>query len=186
MHKGKGVLIIVMTWLILSWMLLCSPFLCYTNTITENPFAYKIAKIRKFSMIPLKPLEEEYSEEINLSINIKHKPSEDDVVWLIKYYSEKFWWNTDLALNIAWCESGYRIRAANKTSSARWIAQFLTRDWKRKDGTRHTSTWTSSSRRYLWYKWDVFNADEHVRVFVLKLKNEWPQAWNASRYCWDK
>lgn len=161
-----------MTWLLLSWMFLCSQFLCYNQTILENPLAYRIAIQRKYKLYPpLPPYEEK-------------KPT--DVVWLIKYYSKKHNYNTDVALKIAGCESGYRVDAKNRTSSARWIAQFLTVDFKRADWTWHTSTWTSSSKRYLWYKWDVFNADEHVNVFIQKLKTEWTNAWNASKYCWNK
>lgn len=94
--------------------------------------------------------------------------------------------NVSLAKRIVFCESRWDINAANKSSSARWFAQFLTQDFKRKDWSWHTSTWTSSSKRYLWYKWNVFNWEEHLFVFISKLKNEWTRARNASKYCWNK
>jgi soluble lytic murein transglycosylase-like protein len=145
-----------MTWLVLSWFLLCSQFLCYQPSILENPIAYRYALTRRYKPVPLPP-------------TIEEKPT--DVVWLIKYYSKKYEYDVDLALNIAWCESGYRPNAKNKTSTASWVFQFL------------RSTWASNSKRYLWRPWDVFNADDNIKVAIQKLKNEWPAARRASIKC---
>jgi soluble lytic murein transglycosylase-like protein len=149
-----------MTWLLLSWMFLCSQFLCYNQTILENPIAYKIAIQRKYKLYPpLPPYEEK-------------KPT--DVVWLIKYYSKKYEYDADLALKIGWCESWYRPNAKNKSSTASWVFQFL------------RATWASNSKRYLWRPWDVFNADDNIKVAIQKLKNEWPSARTASKRCRNK
>lgn len=98
--------------------------------------------------------------------------------------------NYERASTIVDCESWWDVYAKNKYSSARWLAQFMTWDWWKTDKNgklyRHTSTWTSSSTRYLWYKWDVFNPRENLTVLVLKLKNEWWRAWTASKHCWWK
>lgn len=91
--------------------------------------------------------------------------------------------NVWLAKRIVFCESWWNINAANKKSSARWLAQFLTQDFQRKNWSWHISTWTSSSKRYLWYKWNVFNWEEHLFVFLSKLKNEWTSARYASKSC---
>jgi len=102
---------------------------------------------------------------------------------LVKKYAKQYWVDESLALRIWYCESWLRTYAKNKKSSARWIAQFLTQDFKRKDWTWHISTRTSSSKKYLWYKWNVYNPDEHIRVFIMKLKNEWSIAWKSSSSC---
>lgn len=104
----------------------------------------------------------------------------------IVYYAKKNWVNPNLALKIARCESWLNPNAKNKNSSARWLAQFLTQDFQRKDWTWHLSTWTSSSKRYLGYKWDVYNVDHHLEVFTKKLAREWSSAWKSSQRCRGK
>ena len=130
--------------------------------------------------------------------NVVQKTTEQSFTWeqnqWVEYWKERIraisfevWYNyPELAINIAFCESGMHIYAKNKTSSARWLAQFLTQDYQRADGSWHISTWTSSSKRYLWYKWNVFNWEEHIKVFISKLKNEGTSARNASKKCWWK
>lgn len=175
MCKGKGVLIIVMTWLILSWMFLCSQFLCYNQSIINNPFAYTVAINRKFPTAPILPNVTIVSKEVELhdKIVLDNKPSDDDVVWLIKYYSKKIWVDEELALNIAWCESWYKNKK-NPNSSAGWIYQQLGRFRPKR------------AKKY-WYEWyDRFNIEANIVVSLKMIKNEWVFHRNPSRYCWDK
>ena len=104
----------------------------------------------------------------------------------IAHYAKKNWVDTKLVTKIIKCESWFHVYAKNKTSSARWLGQFLTQDFQRTDGSRHISTRTSSSKRYLWYKWDVYNVDHHLDVMTKKIANEWTGARNASKHCWTK
>lgn len=117
---------------------------------------------------------------------VLQEPKEVKKVSTKKQIKSKGYTHTELWKRIIKCESNWNVYASNKTSSARWLAQFLTKDFQRKDWSRHLSTWTSSSMRYLGYKWDVFNEEEHLTVFYAKLKNEWTSAWNASKHCWWK
>lgn len=107
-----------------------------------------------------------------------------DIQQQIDTIANEVWYdNVALAKRIIKCESWFHVYAKNRTSSAKWLAQFLTWDGLKANWKYHKSTWTSSSERYLWYKWDVFNTREHLLVFFHKLKNEWTNAWNASSKC---
>lgn len=97
-----------------------------------------------------------------------------EVQQLIRFYSERYWYDTELALRIAWCESWYRYNAKNWTSTAWWVFQFL------------VGTWKSSSAHYWRWGESRFNADANIDVAIQKLKNEWTSARVSSRYCWHR
>lgn len=149
-----------MTWFILSWMLLCTQFSCYTQNILQNPFAYYIAINRKYPTAPLQPV----VEKPNIPV---------DTVWMIKYYAQREWVDEGLVLRIAWCESWYR-NVKNKNSSAGGIYQQLGRFRK------------ARAKKY-WYEWyDRFDIEANIVVSLRMIKNEWVHHWNPSRYCWWK
>lgn len=138
--------------------------------------------------VPVRPWDLWLADKVAISQEVMNKETEPRTQDMtieehIVYYAKKNWVNPNLALKIARCESWLNPNAKNKTSSARWLAQFLTQDFQRKDWTWHLSTWTSSSKRYLWYKWDVYNVNHHLEVFTKKLSKEWTRARNASKHC---
>ena len=98
------------------------------------------------------------------------------------------------ALRVAWCESGYRVDAANPTSSARGVFQTLA-PWTRAPGTGRTVYgWeytesgeklsaaaglgiTEDDARYGWGNVTVAHA--------IWERSGW-SPWNASRHCWAR
>ncbi len=158
-----------MTPLFLSWMLMCTQFLCYKPTILENPLAYSIAVSRKFALAPLPPREEEIPKLV-----VETKPHKEDVVWLIKYYSKKYEYNEEVALKIAGCESGYRANAKNPNSSASWVYQHLRRYWD------------ARAKKYWFPGASVFDAEANVAVSIQMLKNESTRPRYPSKHCWNK
>jgi len=77
----------------------------------------------------------------------------------------------NLVLAIARCESGLRWDAANKTSSARGVFQYLAGTWANtEEGRKGTS---------------VFDADANVRMAVRHIAVHGTAAWDASRSCWS-
>lgn len=139
--------------------------------------------------VPIRPWDLWLSEKIAITqevISQEVKVKDMTIEEHIAHYAKENWVSPVLVKNIIRCESWFNVYAKNKTSSARWLAQFLTQDFKRKDWTWHKSTRTSSSERYLWYKWDVYNVDDHLQVLTKKIANEGTRAWNASKRCWWK
>lgn len=96
-----------------------------------------------------------------------------DAVWLIKYYAKKHWVNEKLALNIAWCESGYK-NVKNPTSSASWIFQHIGR-YRPNRATLYGWKWAS-----------VFNIEANIDVGVQMIRDQWTQPRAESKYCWNK
>lgn len=96
-----------------------------------------------------------------------------DAVWLIKYYAKKHWVNEKLALNIAWCESGYR-NVKSKSSSASWIYQHIAR--------------YRPTRAKKYGRWDatVFNIEANIDVSIQMIRDQGTSPWNESKYCWNK
>ena len=97
----------------------------------------------------------------------------EDVVWLIDWYSKIYKVNWTLAKKIAWCESWFR-NVKNKHSSATWPFQII------------RATFASNNKKYLWWKWDVWNIDNNVHIWILILRDQWTRPRNASKYCWNK
>lgn len=98
----------------------------------------------------------------------------------------------DRALLVAWCESGYRVDAANPTSSARGIFQLLA-PWRRDPGSGRTVwgwEYTESGEKLsaaaglgiseanATWTWD--NVDV---AFAIWQASGWGP-WEASRHCW--
>ncbi len=102
---------------------------------------------------------------------VKEEPKKPtDVVWLIKWYSKKYWVDESLALRIAGCESGYR-NVKNKNSSAWWIYQQLGRYRP------------ARAKKYNWEWYDRFDIEANIAVSIQMIKKEGTRHWNASKYC---
>lgn len=104
-------------------------------------------------------------------IYIEEKPN--DVIWLIKRYSDKHWFDSKLALKIAKCESWYR-NVKNKNSSAWWIYQQL---WR---------YWDARAAKYWWKWYSRFDIEANISVSIQMMKKEWTRHWYPSKHCWNK
>ncbi len=113
----------------------------------------------------------------------------------IQYWCEVHWIKKstcDTAKRIAYAESRYNPYAKYwywsnpkkvnericvklpkwSCSSAAWMFQFI--NWTR----------DSASKKY-WFAWSSkYNWDVNIQVALLKMKNEWFSAWNASSHAW--
>jgi hypothetical protein len=78
--------------------------------------------------------------------------SKEEVIQLIKEFSQQYGINPDTPLCIALKESGYNQFSANKTSSARGVFQYLSGTWKATDEGKIGLS--------------VFDADANVRAAV--------------------
>jgi hypothetical protein len=98
--------------------------------------------------------------------------SKDEVAALIRHHSASVGISPGLALRIASCESGYRHDAANKSSSARGVFQYLAGTWANtSEGKKGTS---------------VFDADANIRMAVTHIAVHGTAPWNESKGCWGK
>ena len=116
----------------------------------------------------------------------------DDVPALILEAVQSLWPEDQwaLALEVAWCESGYRLDVKNPTSSASGLFQILI-PWAREPGTgrevwgwEYTAKARSSAAVYLEYdaRWTIRNAEVAYEIWR-RAGGSW-SAWNASRHCW--
>jgi hypothetical protein len=92
--------------------------------------------------------------------------TKEEVIELIKHYSEEFGADETIALNIAKCESGYKYNAKNGTSSATGVYQ------------------TIKSTAKAWNIEDPTNAEQNVRESVRRIADGQYSHWNTSRHCW--
>jgi hypothetical protein len=91
---------------------------------------------------------------------------------LIRQYSQQFGISAGTPLAIAKCESGFNQYAANKSSSARSIFQYLSSTWAN----------TPEGKQGL----SVYDADAHIRAAVRHIATHGTAPWNASKHCWNK
>jgi len=99
-----------------------------------------------------------------------------------------------LALEVAWCESGYRLDVKNPTSSASGLFQILI-PWAREPGTGRTVwgwEYTAEGEKLSAAaglgisehdaRWTIRNAEVAYEIWR-RAGGSW-SAWNASRHCW--
>lgn len=98
--------------------------------------------------------------------------SPEEVVELIKSYSQQYGISADIPLRIAKCESGYNQYSKNKSSTASGVFQYLASTWK---GTDQGKAGMS-----------VFDPDANVKAAVSYIAiHKSTSPWNASRSCWS-
>lgn len=91
---------------------------------------------------------------------------------LIRHHAEVVGADVELALRIAFCESGYQQFAKNKSSSASSIYQYLAGTWANtSEGRKGTS---------------VFDADANIRMAVTHIAVHGTAPWLASKHCWSR
>jgi hypothetical protein len=89
---------------------------------------------------------------------------------LIRRHASAYGLDPSLPLAIAECESGFRWDAANRTSSARGVFQYLSGTWR---GTPEGRKGTS-----------VLDTEAHIRTAVAQIATIGTGPWKASRHCW--
>ena len=102
----------------------------------------------------------------------RHYPKEE-VVNLIRKYSDLYGVSPTLPLHIAFCESGYNQFSANKHSSARGVYQWLSKSWVNQPASQHGAV-------------SPFDADKNVSAAVWLIAHGKISPWNASKKCWSK
>lgn len=90
---------------------------------------------------------------------------------LIRRHASAYGLDPSLPLAIAECESGFRWDAANRTSSARGVFQYLSGTWR---GTPEGRKGTS-----------VLDTEAHIRMAVAQIATIGTGPWKASRHCWS-
>lgn len=90
---------------------------------------------------------------------------------LIERHARKVGLDPDLPLAIARCESGLKWNAANRTSTAQGVFQYLAGTWNR---TKAGSSGVSA-----------LDADANIRMAVAHIALKGTGPWNASRKCWN-
>lgn len=98
--------------------------------------------------------------------------SPEEVQDLIRRYAGEYNSSASLPLRIAKCESGFNQFAANKTSSARGVYQWLSSSWRNQPAS-HGGTVS------------VFDAEANVSAAVWLIAHGKTSPWNASRSCWS-
>lgn len=97
--------------------------------------------------------------------------TEDEIQDLIRVYAEAFGIDPAIPLAIARCESQFHWNAANRSSSARGVFQYVSGTWAATpEGRRGTS---------------AFDADANIRMALTHMITIGTSPWNASRACWD-
>jgi soluble lytic murein transglycosylase-like protein len=97
--------------------------------------------------------------------------TEEEIQDLIRVYAEAFGIDPALPLAIARCESQFQWDAANRSSSARGVFQYVAGTWATtQEGRRGTS---------------AFDADANIRMALTHMTTIGTSPWNASRSCWD-
>lgn len=97
-------------------------------------------------------------------------PTKEQVVEEIKKQSTIFGVDTDLALRIAECESGYYYKAKNPDSTARGVYQYLIATWEATESAKQGKERND-------YK-------ANIREAMIDLANGEHSKWNASKSCW--
>lgn len=97
--------------------------------------------------------------------------SKEEVEALIRSYAKQYGANENLAVRIAYCESGYNQHSANRNSTARGVYQYLGSTWSNTPAGRSGTS--------------VMDADANVRTAVQYIATKGTSPWNASRSCWS-
>lgn len=117
-----------------------------------------------------------YSSNYYIPVEIKQEekkpvpvvlPNKEDVISLIKKWSEFYNINPKLPLTIAKCESGYNPLAKNSGSTASGVFQFI------------KSTWARNCEG------NVFNAEDNIKCGVKLISEGGSGPWLASAKCWQ-
>jgi soluble lytic murein transglycosylase-like protein len=169
-----------------------TPVHAQTNAQTETqeatnqePYGPRSLDVRD-SLQPLSQVEKTVPEPTSVPVNKKiRKPvtpqvsvyggrhySPEEVQTLIIQYSQQYGISPDLPLRVANCESGFNQFSANKSSSARGVAQYLASTWKN----------TEAGRAGL----SVMDADANVHMMVKSIASGGISNWSASKSCWSK
>lgn len=101
--------------------------------------------------------------------------TKEDVKEYIKEYSEEYGVDSDLALNIAKCESEYYYEAQNPDSSAEGVFQMIDSTWEYTMEMMDMPTTTSK-----------ISVPESIEAGVYLLSKEGSSHWDASKNCWSK
>lgn len=99
-------------------------------------------------------------------------PTPEQVIDEIKKQSAEFGINTEIALRIAKCESGYNYKAKNPNSTARGVYQYLIATWEATESAKQGKERND-------YK-------ANIREAMIDLANGEIDKWNASKKCWSK
>jgi soluble lytic murein transglycosylase-like protein len=98
--------------------------------------------------------------------------SKEEIIQLIKDYSEEYNVSPQLPLAIAKCESGYNQYSKNKSSTASGVYQWLSSSWSNQPAARGGVS--------------VFDADANVKAAVWLIAHGKTSPWAASKKCWNK
>jgi hypothetical protein len=96
--------------------------------------------------------------------------SREEVVQLIKDYSERYGIHYELPLRIAKCESGYNQFSKNRSSTASGVFQYLRSTWSN----------TQAGKKGI----SVFDAEANIKMAVSHIATHGTSPWNSSIHCW--
>jgi hypothetical protein len=117
------------------------------------------------------PVQAKRVERVTRSTKRLRVYTKQQVQALIRRHASAYGLDPTLPLAIAECESGFRWDAANRTSSARGVFQYLSGTWR---GTPEGRKGTS-----------VLDTEAHIRTAVRQIATFGTGPWKASRHCWS-